>query len=114
MVKIIDFKKIETELGSGFNMLIVQGGLEPIISKTSGRTYLTMRKAYVSTTFDESTCKSLIGMELQGSIHKVKCEPYSYTVPESGEEMVLNYNWQYVDDDLINANKQIIDEEIVN
>lgn len=114
MVKIIDFKTLEPESGKSFNMLIVQGGLEPMLSKTTGRTYLTMRKAFVSTTFDASTCKSLIGMDLQGSIHKVECEPYNYIVPESGEELILNYNWQYVDDDLINANKQIIDEEIVN
>lgn len=114
MVKIIDFKNIKTETGDGFNMLIVQGGLEPILSKTTGRTYLTMRKAYVSTTFDIATCKSLIGSDLQGNIHKVKCEPYSYVVPESGEEIILSHNWQYIDDDLINATNQIIDEEKVN
>jgi hypothetical protein len=100
--------------GQEFNLLVVQGGIEPLVSKKTGKTYLTMRKANVSTTFDAASCESLIGIELQGSIEKVICEPYDYTVKETGEIITLTHNWQYVDPDIVNASSQVINKELVN
>ena len=114
MVKIIDVKTITTETGKVFNMLVVQGGIEPLVSSKTGKIYLTMRKANVSTTFDVASCKSLIGLELPGKVEKMECEPYEYTVKETGEIMILKHNWQYVDEDFINASSQVIKEELVN
>jgi hypothetical protein len=114
MVRIVDFKNIKPETGKEFNMLVVQGGIEPLVSKTTGRIYFTMRKANVSTTFDAATCKSLVGTELPGTVEKTTCEPYDYTVPETGEVLNLKHNWQYVDKDFMNANTQVINEEMVN
>jgi hypothetical protein len=114
MVKIIDYKTIKTEAGKEFNLLVVQGGIEPLVSAKTGKTYLTMRKANVSTTFDAASCESLIGIELQGSIEKVICEPYEYTVKETGEIITLTHNWQYVDPDIVNASSQVINKELVN
>lgn len=114
MVTITDFKTIKTETGKEFSMLIVQGGIEPLISKTTGKIYLTMRKANISTTFDAASCKSLVGSELPGKVEKVECEPYEYTVKETGEIITLKHNWQYVDEDFTNASSQVIDKELVN
>lgn len=114
MVRIIEFKTIKGEDNKDFNMLVLQGGIEPMISKTTGRTYLTMRKASISTTFDAVTCKHLIGSELPGNIHKIPCDPYEYTVTETSEVLTLDYRWQYIDEDFMNANKQVIDKELVN
>lgn len=114
MVKIIDVKTITTETGKAFSMLVVQGGLEPLVSNKTGKIYLTMRKANVPTTFDAITCNSLIGTELPGKVEKVACEPYEYTVKETGEIMTLKHNWQYKDDDYVNANSQVIDKELVH
>lgn len=114
MVTIIDLKTIITEEGKAISMLVVQGGLEPLVSNKTGRIYLTMRKANISTTFDEATCKSLIGTELPGNVQKVACEPYEYTVKETGEIITLNYNWQYIDEALMNAHSQVIKKELVN
>jgi hypothetical protein len=114
MVKIIDVKTIKTEVGKEFNMLVVQGGLEPLVSNKTGKIYFTMRKANVSTTFDAACCKSLVGTELPGKVEKVECEPYEYTVKETGEIMMLKHNWQYVDEDFMNASSQVIDKEFVN
>lgn len=114
MVKIIDVKTITTEEGKEFNMLVVQGSLEPLLSNKTGKIYFTMRKANISTTFDEATCKSLVGSELPGKVEKVECEPYEYTVKETGEILTLNHNWQYIDEDFINASSQIINKELVN
>lgn len=114
MVTIIDVKTITTETGKQISMLVVEGGLVPLVSNKSGRIYFTMRKANISTTFDETTCKSLIGTELPGNVQKVECEPYEYTVKETGEIITLNYNWQYIDEDLMNAHSQVIQKELVN
>src|SRR6478752_2733966 len=114
MVRIIDFKTIKKENTKEFNMLVVQGGIEPLVSKTTGRIYFTVRKANVSTTFDTETCKALIGTDLPGTIEKRTCDPYDYTVPETGEIINLRHILQYIDPDVINANIHIIDEEIVN
>ena len=113
MVKIVDFKLIQTEDKKNFCQLIVQGGLEPVQNKTTGRIYFTMRRASVTTTFDAEACMSLVGSELPGTIYKVPCEPYDYTVKESGEVISLDYNWQYIDEDLVNAQEQIIDKKLV-
>ncbi|MFT5251614.1 MAG: hypothetical protein ACI87N_000598 [Flavobacteriales bacterium] len=114
MVRVIDYKTVKTELGKEFNLLVLQGGVEPLVSSKTGRIYLTMRKANVSTTFDEASCKSLIGTELKGSIEKVDCEPYEYTVKETGEIITLKHNWQYVDEDIVNASSQVIKKELVH
>ncbi|QKJ63343.1 hypothetical protein [Flavobacterium sp. M31R6] len=114
MVKIFDVKTFTTETGKVLSMLIVQGGLEPLVSNKTGKIYLTMRKANISTTFDEATCKSLVGTELPGNIEKVACEPYEYIVKETGEILTLKHNWQYIDEDLMNAHSQVIKKELVN
>jgi predicted choloylglycine hydrolase len=80
MVSVIDYKTVKTEAGKEFNLLVVQGGVQPLVSAKTGRIYLTMRKANVSTTFADASCKSLIGTELRGSIKKVSCDPYDYTI----------------------------------
>ena len=114
MVRIIDVKTITTETGKAFSMLVVQGGLEPLVSNKTGKIYLTMRKANVPTTFDAITCNSLIGTELPGKVEKMDCEPYEYTVQETGEILTLKHNWQYIDEDLMNAHSQVISKELVH
>jgi len=114
MVKVIDYLTVNTLSGKEFNLLVLQGGVEPLVSAKTGRIYLTMRKANVSTTFDAASCKSLIGTELKGSIEKVDCEPYEYTVKETGEIITLKHNWQYVDEDIVNASSQVIKKELVH
>lgn len=114
MVKVVDYQTVKTLAGKEFNLLILQGGVEPLVSAKTGRIYLTMRKANVSTTFDAASCKSLIGTELKGSIEKVDCEPYEYTVKETGEIITLKHNWNYVNPDIVNASSQVINKELVH
>jgi len=37
-----------------------------------------------------------VGSELPGKIEKVECEPYEYTVQQTGEILVLNYRYSFV------------------
>ena len=59
MVTIKDYKTITKDDGEKFFALIVEGGIEPVISQRTGRTYFTARTATVPTTFGEETWSSL-------------------------------------------------------
>lgn len=96
MVRIIDFKVRINGEGEPFVALIVQGGIELVKSKETGLFYATSKKASIPSTFDEETCKSLIGQELDGTVEKVECEPYDYTNEETGEVMELSHRWVFV------------------
>lgn len=96
MVRISEFKQRENAAGEKFYALILQGGIEMVLSKETGRYYATAKKASITSTFDEETCKSLIGTELPGSIQKHKCEPYEFANPETGEIISLDHRWVFV------------------
>ncbi len=57
--------------------------------------YKDVKKAQVTSTFDEQTCKALIGTEIEGEIIKKECEPYDYTNKETGEIISLTHRWVY-------------------
>ncbi len=96
MVRIVNYKKHITEDDRDFLVLEVQGGIEMVKSQNTGSYYATIRKATVPSTFDEATCKSLIGSELPGSVHKVNSEPYEYTIKDTGEVIELSHKWEYL------------------
>lgn len=101
MVKIKNFKTAFNNEGKEFVMLQVQGDVEAVQSKQTGRMYLTVRTAMVPCTFDEATAEALIGTELPGRIEKVLTEePYEYTVPETGEVVTLTHRFEYVADEI--------------
>ncbi len=95
MVKIIDYQKRQNKEGEDFFLLVLQGGLQIVKSQESGRYYATQKQATLSTTFDEATCKNLIGEEIPGSIVRVETEPFEYAVPETGEVITLSHRWEY-------------------
>ena len=97
MVRIVNYQKRTTEEGKEFFTLELQGGIEIVKSQETGKSYMTARKASMSCTFDELTCQSLIGTELPGSVKKVVCEEYSYTIKETGELITLSHRFEYVE-----------------
>jgi len=62
----------------------------------TGRFYATAKRCSITSTFNEETAKTLIGKQMQGSIQRVEAEPYEYTVPESGEVILLQHTYEYV------------------
>jgi len=99
MVTIIGVEKRTSEDGKkDFNVLILQGGIEAVRSKATGKNYITARKANIVCTFDEATAKELIGGKLPGSIEKQSCEPYEYKIPQSGEVVQLDYTYVYTNE----------------
>lgn len=99
MVQITDYKVYKKENGEEFFSLIVQGGVEAVVSKETGRTYLTARTARVSCTFNETTCLSLIGTSLPGKIVQLEVEPYEFTIEETGEVIQRNHRYEYMSDE---------------
>lgn len=95
MVTIIDFSKRTSQEGEEFLALIVQGGVEMVASKTTGKFYATAKKCSIPSTFDENTCKALIGQQIAGSIKKIPCEPFEYVIQQTGEIVTLNFHWEY-------------------
>lgn len=95
MVTIIDWKKRNSEDGREFNSLILQGDIELIQSKESGRFYATARKCSISCTFNDIICGTLIGKTLPGQIEKMQCDPYDYNVPGTDEIISLAHTYYY-------------------
>lgn len=96
MVTIINYKERQTEDGKTFFVLEAQGGIEMIQSKVTGNFYATAKKAFIPATFDEVTCKALVGTQMQGEIIKEECDPYEYVNKESGEVILLSHRYVYL------------------
>lgn len=95
MVTVSGYAERKSQDGSKFYALILQGGMEMVLSEETGRYYATAKQASITSTFDELTCKGLVGSKLPGRISKVKCEPFDYTVKETGEVITLTHRWTY-------------------
>jgi hypothetical protein len=108
MVRVIAYHENINLAGEKFYSLSIQGGIEMVKSKESGNFYATARKARITTTFDELTCESLIGESLTGSIQKVECDAYEYTVPESGEVITMHHTFTYLPDELQSAEAAVL------
>ena len=113
MVRIVDYKTYQNDDGEDFFVLVVQGGLAAVKSKVSGKVYLTKQTARVSCTFDEETCKSLIGTEIPGQIRKMEVEPFEYTDEETGELRVINFRNQFISEEEAVLFDNIQEEETV-
>ena len=98
MVTVTGYTKKDSASGSKFIVLHLEGGLQMVKSET-GTWFASALKTNVIASVDEKTVKTLVGTQLQGSIIKQKCNPYKYTVPSTGEERLLDYKYEYVDNE---------------
>lgn len=103
MVRIVNYIKRQAEDGKEFFVLELAGGIEMVRSSVSGQFYATAKKAYISSTFDEATCRHLIGTEMPGNIIRIDCEPYEYTIKETGEIITLSYRYSYTPEEKAKA-----------
>lgn len=114
MVNVIGYDLVEKENGDEFLMLILQGDIEAVKSEKTGKMYFTKRTVKVPATFDEETCKSVIGSQFEGKIIKVQSDSYEYTSKETGEVMELNHRYEYVTDADAILKEQLINSELVH
>ena len=95
MVTIFNYAVRNNSDGSTFVSLILQGDLEMVQSTQTGRFYATARTCSISSTFDENTAALMVGKQLPGSIIKEMCDSYEYTIPETGEQIILSHRYVY-------------------
>lgn len=95
MVTVVNYETKKNSDGEEFNVLILQGEIEMIQSKQTGKYYATAKTCSISCTFDELMCQNLIGKHLPGSIEKIEVDPYEYKIPNSEETITLTYTYFY-------------------
>jgi len=111
MVRIINYKQRDKDDGTSFFVLELQGSIEMVKSKETGNFYVTAKKAFIPSTFDEDVCASLVGTQMPGGIVKEVCEPFNYTVKETGEEITLNHRWVYKSEDELKPKQTAVQYE---
>jgi len=95
MVKVISWKLAQNKEGKDFVSIQLQGGIEALQSQQTGKMYLTARSTWIACTFDSTTAEALIGSTLPGDIQKAQCNPYDYTIKETGEVIKLTHTFEY-------------------
>lgn len=97
MVNVIAFQK-RTSMDEKvyFALQLQSDEIEFLISNTTGRPYATLRQCWITSTFDEKTCKALLGKQIPGTIIKEECEAYSYTNEETGEEVIVTHRNTFI------------------
>lgn len=114
MVNVIGYELLEKENGDEFLMLVLQGGVEAVKSEKTGKMYFTARTVRVLATFDEETCKSVVGSQFEGTIMKVPSDSYQYTIKDTGEVVELKHRYEYVTDTDAILKEQVINSELVH
>lgn len=107
MVRIVNYLKRQAEDGKEFFALEISGGIEMAMSQATGQFYATAKKAYIASTFDEETCKALVGSEMPGNIIKAECEPYEYTIRDTGEVITLSHRYVYLPEQMGNLKADV-------
>ena len=96
MVTIVDTRLCTNSKGEEFVSLILEGDLTMIQSKETGNWYASAKRSSITSTFTEDRAQAMIGMELPGSIVREEVDPYTYVIPETGEEIELSHTYKYV------------------
>jgi hypothetical protein len=96
MVTVVEYAIRKTKDDREFIALILQGGLCLVQSKQTNNFYATVKRCSIPSTFDEVTAKGMIGEKIPGSVQKQSCEPYDFTIKDTGEILHLDYRWAYV------------------
>ncbi len=76
--------------------LDLEGDIEMVQSQNTGRFYATVRRCTVSSTFDQLTAERMVGRQMPGSIERVHCDPYDFTIEQTGEVIKVGYRWDYL------------------
>jgi hypothetical protein len=95
MVQIIGFEKKQNKTNESYALLILQSEPEIMISKTSGRPYISARKTTIPCALEENQAQALIGKELPGSIERVSCTPFEVKLA-TGKKVKITSAFQYL------------------
>jgi hypothetical protein len=113
MVTIVDYKLRMADSENPFYALLVQGGVEMVRSKETGKFYATARTASIPSTFNEEQCMAVLGTKLPGKIERVACEPYEYTIAETGEVISLDHSFVYNPEEHESMEEAVLGQEVL-
>ena len=95
MVTITKLEKRKNGKDEEFNVLVLQSSIEVVLSKATGRPYLTARTTSIPVTFDSALAEKMIGQELPGAIERMETDEYEFTIPGTKQKLKLSHRWQY-------------------
>ena len=95
MVTVTEVKTFINTEGEPFQVLVLLGDITFVMSAQTGNYYATAWRGSIPTTFTEEFCQGLIGKNLPGEIQKMECEAYEYTIPSTGETIMLTHKYRY-------------------
>jgi hypothetical protein len=95
MVKVKNYHVRQSNDGDKYISLELEGDVSFVQSQNTGRFYATTKRCFMYAALDEATAKSLIGTQMPGTIERVACDPYEYTVQETGEVKTLSYTYEF-------------------
>jgi hypothetical protein len=87
-------QKENAKNGEKYIVLVLHGKSEVMMSKTTGKFYVTCRKASLPCTLAGEQARSLIGQTLPGTIEKVACTPFEVKLP-NGKKAKISHTFQY-------------------
>jgi hypothetical protein len=106
MVQIVAFQKKEnSRTKESYSVLVLQGDPEVLISKSSGRPYISAKKTTIPCALEENQAQALIGKELPGSIERVSCAPFEVKLA-TGKKVKVSSVFQYI------APETVIEKEV--
>ncbi len=103
MITVKNYHVRKGEKGEEYLSLELQGDVALVQSQNTGRFYATTKRSFMFAAMDEATAQGLIGSKMPGSIERVPCDPYDYTIPDTGEVVRLAYSYQYRPDGIEKA-----------
>src|SRR5664280_3026574 len=101
MVQIIGFEKKQSKSKESYSVLILAGDPEVMISKSSGRPYISVRRTSIPCALEEVQAQALIGKELPGSIERVACTPFEVKL-STGKKAKISTAYQFLPAETIN------------
>ena len=105
MVQIIAFEKKEnSRTKESYSVLVLQGDPEVLISKSSGRPYISAKKTTIPCALEENQAQALIGKELPGSIERVSCAPFEVKLA-TGKKVKVSSVFQYIAPETVKENE---------
>ena len=111
-------KRTNTENGEEFFTLDLESSTVELVRSKSGRMYATKRMCSIGCTFNEESCKALIGTTIEGNIHKTECQPYEVVDKNTGEIRTSNHRYEYYkegEEPAVKKNASLVaTEELVN
>ena len=81
--------------GTTFVVLEISGSAEMVLSQTTQKWYVTLRRCNLPFTGSMDVAKMLIGQKIDGEIVKVIVPPYDFVNKRSGEIMKLQHSYAY-------------------